>query len=928
MGRDPARRTVVPVALRRMRVHPSVLAAVVLTVMLAASFAAALAAYSSEAGDTAVRSVLVDGTASTSVVLSGAVPQGSPRGATSEISAKMSSALGGVGVTVYGAPELESIGLPGSTEAQGRYVTLLGPDDLSAHASLVSGVWPKPANAASASGSASSQAPVPVALERSAASALNLSVGSVVQTVTATGAPAEFVVVGVFVPDDAQGPYWSLDPLGSAGEQAAPGYTTFGPFFTDPTYLAADSPIADGALAAQQMEWVAMPDVHRLGIGSLASAGTALAGTIKDFGEDQTLGNPASATQLPQLISGLATAALVAQSLLYAELLELLVVAVTALIIVVRLLTETREAEAALLWARGGTGAQLLRLRAVESLLLAAPAVVVAPLVARPLSAAIGRLGAGGGSALTIARLSGAAQAAVWTAVGAAAAGGIVVMLAPALGSAVSPVTLRARRGRQAAVTAIGRAGFDLALLALAVVASWQSAEHDSIVTLDQSGTAGYDPVAIAAPALVLAAGAVVVLRLLPFVARLCNLAARRARSLTLPLALWQTGRKPLKLGGLVLLTMLSVAAGVLSLSEYASAGRSAADQAAFTTGSDVDVRLPGGQLAPAALAALGASPGVRAVTAFSRDTYIPSGTDSQLTTLLALDPAGAARTVILRPDLSPVPLSTLMSDLARPASVAEGVPAVATRTFADALGLAPGSVTSVSIGSANLPVRIVAIVSQFPTISTPGGGLVVDIASANALLARGSTSGAAALLAPDELWLRDGSATPPRGLPPGSVVTFRTELQGQLRSAPLAEEPMQALLALAAATALLALCGMAVGVLAASGERSGELALLDALGLSRRGRIGLLCVEQALVAIPGALAGLALGLFLGRLVIPAATLTADAAKPQPPVAVLTPWTPVALGVAGILVVPLIVAVLAGARRGNTASVLREGADR
>lgn len=907
----------IPVAMRRMISHRMVLTAAAVTVALAAACAAGLTAYSGAAGTAAVRSALTDGTASTTIEMFGSAPHGSAQQASAEVSARLRAALDGADVTMYDTPELDSISLPGSTSAQSRLVDLLGPPELSTHARLLAGSWPAPASSATPAA-----APVPVAIESPVATLLHLRPGSVVPSVTSVGNPVTFEVVGVFAPVGANSPYWGLDPLPATGEQPGSNFTTFGPFFTDPSYLAANSPAADGALAAGQMHWMAVPDIHALGGGDVASAGAGLTAALTALGEDQAMGNPSSTTRLPQLLTGLGTAALVAQSLVYTELLELLVVAAAALLIVVGLLKETRESEAALLWARGATGGQLLRLRAAESVLLAIPAVVLAPILARPTATEIGRIGSGG-PAIAITALSGTTQIAVWAAVAAAAVGGIAVILGPALGAAVSPVTLRARRGRQGAVGTVGRAGLDLALIALAVVVCWQSDQNDSLLSTDQAGNPGYSPVAIAAPALVLAAGAVVVLRLLPLVARLGNLLARRGRSLALPLAFWETGRKPLKLGGLVLLTMLSVAAGVLSLSEYSSAQRSAADQAAFNTGADADLRFTG-RIDPAVLSAVGAAPGVSAVSPLYRGTFV-TGTAGLQATLLGLDPASAARTVLMRPDLSPVPVSTLMSKLAG-APVNGAVPAVVTQALADTFGLTTGSGTSVTIGGSALPVQVIAVVSQFPTVSTPGGGMVIDLATA--VKSKALKAPDKATLTPDELWLRDTSTATPNGLPAGTVVTFRTEVQHTLRTAPLAEEPMQALLALALAAALLALCGMAAGVIAASDERSEELALLDALGLARRSRIGLLCVEQAMVAIPGALAGIALGLFLGRLVVPAATLAADASKPQPPVSVLTPWTPVALGAAVMVAVPLVVAALAGARRRNTATLLREGTDR
>jgi len=919
VGRDFLRRPRLPVALRRMGVQRTVLVAVVLTVALTAVFAAALAAYSAQAGDAAVRGALENSSENTSILLTASAPQEPAAAATADLDRGLSKALGGVGVTLYAAPELESLALPGSTEARGRVATLLGAQDLSGHARLLAGSWPRPA------GAAGTGAAVPIALNKNTAALLHLRVGAAVRVETPTGDIIDFTIVGVFSPEDLQSSYWSLDPLGGAGEQTGTGYTTFGPFFTDPSYLAAGSAVDGGALAAQQMEWEALPDLGRFGTSGLGTLAANLTSLLTQLGQNTALGSPDASTDLPQLMAGLSSAALVASSLVSAELLELLVVAIAALLIVVRLLTETRETEAALLWARGGTGPQLLRLRAVESLLLAAPAVLVAPFTARPLAAAIGRLGASGGT-LAIDSVGGGALVAVWLAVAAAAATAVLVILAPALTSAVSPLALRARRSRQAAVTAVGRAGFDLALLALAVVACWQLLSKDSIVGTDQAGDATFSPVAIAAPALALAAGAVAVLRLLPLAARLGDLAARRGRSLSVPLAFWQTGRRPLKLAGPVLLTMLAVAAGVLSFSEYASADRSATDQAAFSVGSDVDARFAGGPLSRADLGELAASPGVRAVSPLLRGQFTPGNDVSQEATFLAIDPSSAARTLIMRPDLSAVPLGTLMSELGGRADNQGDIPAIATRALANLIGLTPGSITSVPVSEVTLKVRIVAVVSEFPTIEDSEGGLIVDRSTALASSAVGSAD--ASTLAANEVWLRDTSSATPRGLPTGSTVTYRAQLQNQLRSSPLAEEPMQALLAVAVATVLLALCGMVVGVVSASGERAGEFALLDALGISRRGRIGLLCTEQLLLAVPGALAGIALGLLLGRIVVPVATLTANAAKPLPPVAVLTPWAPVLLDVLVVLAAPLLTAALTGARRPGTAAALREGADR
>ncbi len=923
------RRLRLPMALRRMRVQRAVLAAVMATVALTAAAAAGLVAYSRAGTTAAVRGTIAGDSAQASILLSAGVPQEPLDQATASVRAQVDAALGGVGLAVYAAPELESLVLPGSTPQAGRVATLLGPTGLAQHAHLLAGAWPRPAPAASAaftaSGSASSAAPVPIAVDQNAARALGLAVGGTVHTTDTAGVRIAFSVVGVFAPDDPHDPYWNLDPLGGDGAQLDTDFTTFGPFYTDAGYLAQGSTVDAGALAAQQTEWAVTPDAAGFGVTGLAAEGGRLSAALTAVSANPALGSPQVSTGLPALLTSLSSAALVAQSLVYAELLELLVVALAALLIVVRMLTESRQSEAALLWARGGTGPQLLGLRAVESLLLAAPAVVIAPFVARPLAERIGQIGTGG-TGVAVGALGGAGQAAVWIAAAGVAVLALTVILAPTLGSALSPIALRGRRSRPAALTAVGRTGFDLILLALACIACWQLLQKDSIVGVGRSGDAQYAPIAIAAPALALAAGAVLVLRLLPFAARLGDRLARRGRGLALPLALWQTGRKPLKLAGPVLLTMLAVAAGALSLSEYASGQRSNSDQAAFATGSDLDVTFPAGLLTGAELSRISASPGVTAVSAFSRTVFSPQNAPGTRLTLLALDPAGTARTVRLRSDLASVPLSTLMDELAAPAD-ASGPPAVITRAFADSVGAQVGSEVSVPVGSSILGVHVVAVVQQFPTISTQApsaGGILVDRAALLASPRLGSAD--APSITPDELWIR-GTDAAPAGLPAGSVVTSSAALLGGLRDAPLTDEPLQALLAVALATVLLGLCGMVVGVVSAAAERAGEFALLDALGISRRSRIGLLCLEQALLAVPGALAGIALGVFLSRVVVPVATLTADAGRPQPPVTVLFPWTTILLGAAGVVAVPLVTAALAGTRRRNTAAVLREGAD-
>ena len=189
------------------------------------------------------------------------------------------------------------------------------------------------------------------------------------------------------------------------------------------------------------------------------------------------------------------------------------------------------------------------------------------------------------------------------------AAGAVVIMVVPAL-STVTPGTARARRGRQAAISGITKAGADVALVLLAVVAGWQL-RHYSAVSAGANGNFGVDPVIVIAPALALAGGTVLALRLLPVGGKAGDRLAARGRRLTAALASWQISRQPIRQGGAALLIVLAVATGTLALAQRQSWTRSDHDQAAF--GSGADVRVETSQpLSAAQAAALVQLPGVR----------------------------------------------------------------------------------------------------------------------------------------------------------------------------------------------------------------------------------------------------------------------------------------------------------------------------
>ena len=159
----------------------------------------------------------------------------------------------------------------------------------------------------------------------------------------------------------------------------------------------------------------------------------------------------------------------------------------------------------------------------------------------------------------------------------------------------------------------------------------------------------------VLAPALALAAGSVVVLRLLPLAAVAADWLAARGRGLLAALASWQFSRMPVRQGSAALLLVMAVATGTLALGQHQSWTRSASDQAIFATGGDVQVDPPT-PLDPAGAGALSSASGVTHSMAVAVDATATPGE------VIAVDSAQAAQVVRLRRDESAQPPGSLFA--------------------------------------------------------------------------------------------------------------------------------------------------------------------------------------------------------------------------------------------------------------------------
>jgi hypothetical protein len=272
------------------------------------------------------------------------------------------------------------------------------------------------------------------------------------------------------------------------------------------------------------------------------------------------------------------------------------------------------------------------------------------------------------------------------------------------------------------------------------------------------------------------------------------------------------------------------------------------------------------------------------------------------------------------RPHSRPLLLRVQGALTLRTPLLARNIPAVATRAFLRAAQLKVGDTASVAVGADTVGARIVAAVSQFPTVAAgQGGALIVDQAALqDALVAESDPP-----VPVTQWWLRTAGPAAPFGLPAGAVVTSRAKITAALLADPVAAAPQRALLAISVAAALLAALGFSVSVAASMRQRRTQNALLAALGVDRLARARQLCLEQLMLSLPAAVMGLLVGAGLAWLLIPAVTLTASASAPVPPVLVEIPlgWTAgLALAVTAI---PVLAAAATVAYRPDPAAQLR-----
>ncbi|MET8545752.1 hypothetical protein ABZW03_34710, partial [Kitasatospora sp. NPDC004799] len=632
---------------RRLRGRLPLAAAVLLAVLITTSVLTALVAFNSSVGEAGLRQALQGpGHARTTVAVTGEHGLDQRTKDEEALASYRQKLFGDLPVRTDSMARSRSYSLPGADGAangsapagQNPAGQAPGPTDLTILADLdrgrvqlLAGAWP-----GAATGPVRSAAPdvaVPQSLLRRLALTEQALPAEVRLVDRSDSTPLTVRITGVYRATDPSAPYWRIDPVGGH-EIEVGGFTTYGPMMVD------QSAFTTAGLVQGGRGWSLDADFSGTDRAGAQAVGDRAQRLSNELRSTASLG---AKTELPDIMSELSDSMVVARSTLLIGALQLAVLAAAALLLVVHLIAARQESENEMLAARGASAVRLGSFTALESLLLALPAAVFAPLLTPFLVRAL----AGLGSSHRVALDTGVSWS-LWPVAVVCAFACILLATVPSVVRGVGAALRRRAGRRQAVVSGIARNGGDLAVLALAALAYQQLDQYGGGLSPDAGGRLDVDLLLVATPTLALCAGTLVVLRLLPLVARLGARAAARGRGLGPAMVGWQLARRPGRGTGPVLLLVMAVATGVLALGQHATWTASQRDQAVFATAGGL--RISGSHNSPMGQGGrYGSLPGGDRLVPVVRDEQPLPGGAAQL---LAVDATAFAEHVPVRSDL------------------------------------------------------------------------------------------------------------------------------------------------------------------------------------------------------------------------------------------------------------------------------------
>ena len=528
----------------------------------------------------------------------------------------LTTALGPAAPVVLAARSTALAPLGMASDQAQRHLTVLGSyTGLDQHAQLAAGSCP-----------VAGRDPVEATLSAAAAKTMGLGIGDKLALVDASvpssgSNPLLTVVISGTWTTDADDTYWLGDSLDLDGvlDQGSIAYQ--GPLMVAPADL-----LSRGLIHHLSLTWraglsaavLAPSDLPRLEAAIPALAPSLAAALPPHKPVNVTLG-------AGPILTGVQQSLALAQGGVTLLVLQFVVLAAFAVILVAALLGERRRRDNRILESRGATRFQIITVTTGEAILVTLPAVIVAPAIS---ALVIHLLATGGPLAAAGVDLPFAVSA--QAVVGAVLSGLVaaLVLVAPTLSIGSRLATLRLAVGREGSQVSVQRFGIDLALLLVAGLALWQLRLYGSPVTRS-GGALGVDPLLVAGPAIGLAACSLLATRALPRLAHLAERVLAGRSNLVPGLGAHDLARRPLRSIRSTLLVMLAAGLTTFAVVYDATWFRSQSDQAAYQAAADVRVtmapysKIPGSILGPS----YRAIPGVTAASPTIRTTLDVGGT-------------------------------------------------------------------------------------------------------------------------------------------------------------------------------------------------------------------------------------------------------------------------------------------------------------
>ncbi|WP_207400346.1 hypothetical protein, partial [Actinomadura fibrosa] len=362
---------------RRMAGDRTLVLAACATALFATTVLAALYGYTGSVTREGLRRTLAESTFDTAGMrIAGHFPAGGLGTAQRQVDAALRQIYRDVPLTVSVGVRSDSYSLPGQEGSDHPELTAFESyTGIEQHARIAAGRWP-----ASAPGQGR-DAEVEAVLPAAAARAMRVRVGDslALRGRIDRSSAVRVKVVGLFDVHRQDDYVWQGDRLVTTGVERLD-YTTYGPFVVRPEVFASRFTGTGG-----DARWTVLPDLRSVRTGDLEGLGdrvTAAGATLQKAGG----GAPFTAvTNLPRLTGQLHGAVETARSTMLIPVLQLVLLAGYAWILVARLLADHRRGEVALLRTRGAGMRQLAGLGLAEGLLTVLPAALLGPLLAAPL---------------------------------------------------------------------------------------------------------------------------------------------------------------------------------------------------------------------------------------------------------------------------------------------------------------------------------------------------------------------------------------------------------------------------------------------------------------------------------------------------------------------------------------------------------------